>query len=213
MAEPDLAALDDQQRATFWTGAIVRNGMLLDVTLRSILRSLGRRHPADPVEGEPAEFEALLRSVASGIQERFGAEHEQLAHDIGEALEESGSVHRSGIGVLDALWGVLEHSDAFQVIDLLPTDPERRAPAVRITDDEFRALRRAQVRAYLRLGGVEKLVRHASYDAPFDTENDGIRRRAQVRGEFEVRSDGALVFHDGTAVEHAVIRENATNEG
>jgi hypothetical protein len=107
-------------------------------------------------------------------------------------------VHRSGLGVLDALWGVLEGSDVFQLLDLLPTDPERRAPAVAVTEDEFRSLRRAQVRAYLRLGGVEKVVRHASYDAPFDREHDGIRRRAQVRGEFEVRPDGTMVFADGS---------------
>jgi hypothetical protein len=195
MAEPDLGALNDQERATFWSGAIVRNAMLLEVTLRSILRSLGRRHPADPVPGEPADVAALLEAVTAGIDARFEPE---LARELGEALAETGSVHRSGTGVLDALWGVLEHSDAFQVLDLLPTDPEQRAPAVTVTEQEFEALRRAQVRAYLRLGGVEKVVRHASYDAPFDTEPDDIQRRAQVRGEFEVRDDGAMVFAELT---------------
>jgi hypothetical protein len=89
---------------------------------------------------------------------------------------------------------VLEGSDVFQVLDLLPTDPERRTPAVPITDQEFSELRRAQVRAYLRLGGVEKVVRHASYDAPFDSESDRDRRRAQVQGDFEVGADGAMIF-------------------
>ncbi len=195
MAEPDLGALTDQERATFWTGAIVRNSMLLEVTLRSILRSLGRKHPADPVPNEPADFESLRLAVAAGVDATF---EPGLAREIGEPLEEAGSVHRSAIGVLDALWGVLEGSDVFQVLDLLPTDAERRTPAVTVTDQEFQELRRAQVKAYLRLGGVEKLVRHASYDAPFDTEADRARRRAQVRGEFEVREDGALVFHDSS---------------
>lgn len=193
MAEPDLSSLNEQERATFWTGTIVRNTMLLEVTLRGILRSLGRKHPADPVPGEPADFEALRLAVVAGIETRF---EPGLAGEIREALEESGSVHRSAIGVLDALWGVLEGSDIFQVLDLLPTDSERRAPAVPITEREFQELRRAQVKAYLRLGGVEKTVRHASYRAPFDTEADAVQRRAQVRGEFEVQPDGAMVFDD-----------------
>lgn len=204
MAEPDLSALDDQQRATFWTGAIVRNSMLLEVTLRSILRSLGRKHPADPVPDEPAEFEALRLAVASGIKAAFEPD---LAREIGEALDEAGSVRRSGIGVLDALWGVLEGSDVFQLLDLLPADPERRAPAVAVTEQEFEALRLAQVRAYLRLGGVEKVVRHASYTAPFDTEADRLRRHAQVRGDFEVSADGAMVFSDAALSERDVARE------
>ena len=91
MAEPDLGALSDQERATFWTGAIVRNSMLLEVTLRSILRSLGRKHPADPVPGEPADFEPLMAAVTSGIDAKF--EPDGRARDR-EALEEGGSVHR-----------------------------------------------------------------------------------------------------------------------
>jgi hypothetical protein len=204
MAEPDLSSLNDQERATFWTGAIVRNTMLLEVTLRTILRSLGRKHPADPVPDEPVEFEALRLAVATGIQATFDGE---LAREIGDVLDEVDSVRRSGIGVLDALWGVLEGSDVFQVLDLLPTDPEQRTPAVRVSEQDFQALRLAQVRAYLRLGGVEKVVRHASYDAPFDTDADRLRRHAQVRGEFEVRSDGAMVFSDAALVERDVARE------
>jgi hypothetical protein len=195
MAEPDLSALDEQERATFWTGAIVRNTMLLEVTLRSILRSLGRRHPADPVPGEPADFESLLAAVVAGVEARFDGD---LAAEIRGALDECGSVHRSATGALDASWGVLEGSDVFQMLDLLTTDPERRPPAVPITDQEFAELRRAQVRAYLRLGGVEKVVRHASYDAPFDSEPDRDRRGAQVRGEFEVGADGAMIFDGAT---------------
>jgi hypothetical protein len=195
MAEPDLDSLDEQERATFWTGAIVRNTMLLEVTLRSILRSLGRKHPADPVPGEPTAFEPLLAAVVAGVGAKFDG---QLAAEIGTALEECRSVHGSAIGALDALWGVLEGSDVFQVLDLLPTDPERRTPAVPISDQEFAELRRAQVRAYLRLGGVEKVVRHESYDAPFDSGTDRDRRRAQVRGEFEVGEDGTMAFSAAT---------------
>ena len=195
MAEPDLSSLNEQERATFWTGAIVRNTMLLEVTLRSILRSLSRKHPADPVEGEPVDFESLLLAVIAGIEAKFEPER---GREIGEALEECGSVHGSAIGVLDSLWGVLEGSDVFQMLDLLPADPESRTPAVPVTERDFQELRAAQVRAYLRLGGVEKVVRHASYDAPFDTEADGIQRWAQVRGEFEVGSDGAMLFRDAS---------------
>jgi hypothetical protein len=97
---------------------------------------------------------------------------------------------------VDALWGVLEGSDVFQALDLMPTDPEQRAPGVPLSREDVEALRSAQLRAYLRLGGVEKVVRHASYRAPFDTEGDRVRRHAQVRGEFEVRAGGAMVFHD-----------------
>ena len=122
-------------------------------------------------------------------------------------LDEVGSVRRSGIGVLDALWGVLEGSDVFQLLDLLPTDPETRTPAVQVSEQEFQTLRLAQVRAYLRLGGVEKVVRHASYAAPFDTEADRLRRHAQVRGEFEVGADGAMVFTDAALAERDVARE------
>ena len=208
MAEPDLSSLNDQERATFWTGAIVRNTMLLEVTLRTILRSLGRKHPADPVPDEPAEFEALRLAVASGIQATFDSE---LAREIGEVLDEVGSVRRSGIGVLDALWGVLEGSDVFQVLDLLPTDPEKRTPAVHVSEQDFRDVRLAQVRAYLRLGGVEKVVRHASYDAPFDTEADRLRRHAQVRGEFEVQPDGAMEFTDAALA--ALAAKDGVREG
>ncbi len=191
MAEPDLSALDDQERATYWTGAIVRNATLLEVTLRSILRSLGRKHPGDPAAGEPDEFEALVAAVAAGIDARFDGE---LAHDIRRVLDEVRAVHDSGHTMLHAVWGVLEGSDVFQLLDHMPSDPERRRPAVPVPEVEFAELRRAQVRAYLRLGGVEKTVRHASYEAPFDSADDGVRRRAQVRGEFEVRDDGAIVF-------------------
>jgi hypothetical protein len=193
VADPDLSRLTDQERATYWTGAIVRNDRLLEITLRTILRSLGRKHPADPVVGEPADFEALLAAVGAAVDPRFEPEH---ALDLAGALDEAGGVHRASVAQLDALWGVLEHSDAFQMLDLLPTDPEQRSPATPLNESDCAALRRAQVRAYLRLGGVEKVVRHASYTAPFDSEPDAVRRWAQVRGEFEVAADGTMAFAD-----------------
>lgn len=191
MADRDLSTFDDQQRATYWTGALVRNAKLLEITLRTILRSLGRLHPADPVPGEPADFEPLLAAVSAGIAERFAADAE-LATELGDALEAAGSAHRNTIAMIDALWGVLEGTDVFQLLDLLPSDPERRVPGVRVDEGGIHSLRRAQVRAYVRLGGVEKVVRHASYEAPFDTEDDRARRHAQVRGEFELLDDGSF---------------------
>jgi hypothetical protein len=198
VADPDLSRLTEQERATYWTGAIVRNDALLDVTLRSILRSLGRKHPADPVPGEPADFGALHLSVAAAVGAKFEPEP---ARWIGGALDEAGVVHRAALDLLDSLWGVLEHSDAFQMLDLLPTDPEHRAPAIELTVADCAAFRRSQVRAYLRLGGVEKVVRHASYTAPFDSESDAARRWAQVRGEFEVGADGSMQFRHAASSE------------
>jgi hypothetical protein len=201
VADPDLSRLTDQERATYWTGAIVRNDTLLGITLRTILRSLGRRHPADPVPGEPADFEALRLAVVAGVEATFDPEQ---SREIGEALGDAGRTHRATVELLDALWGVLENSDAFQMLDLLPTDPEQRSPAVPFSESDGAALRRDQVRAYLRLGGVEKVVRHASYTAPFDSESDAARRWAQVRGEFEVGVDGAMEFRDAASSERDV---------
>ncbi len=189
MHEPDLSALTAQQHATYLTGALVRNDLLLEVTTRSILRSLGRRHPADPVPDEPAAFLALLDATAAAVR---ATPDLPLADDMLDALSSAADAHRASTELVHRMWGQQEGSDVFQLLDLLPTSSESRAPAIDLPEDEVDAVRRAQARAYVRLGGVEKSVRHAAYEAPFDTADAASTRIAQLRGEFELRDDGTM---------------------
>ena len=180
MAEPDLSALSSAERATYWTGVVVRNDALLTVTMRGLLRDLHRGHPADPVPDEPDAFDELGARVRALVSSRI---EEDVAGDILEAIDRAGSVHADGRALVDELWGALLDSDAFQVLDLFPDGVGDRAPFRESAADELEALSHRQVGAFRQLGGAVKVVRHQSYVAPFDTEHDRATRLEQVRGE------------------------------